>query len=662
MNIRLQKLEVVCHRSIETIPFADFTYFYGEIGSGKSTIARLIDFCFGGSLVETPALQSEFVSAVLHLEIDGTPLQLSRDKGAHQVEVIWGPEDQQEQALLPARTASGEVIPNTGVELLSDFLYFLSGITPPRVRRSQARDESGLERLSFRDLYWYCYLDQDEIDSNFFHLDREADPYKRLKSRNVLRFIVGFHQERVAELEVELERSRRERLRCEEAADVLQETLQEAELSTEMEIGQKVTQLTGQANDARSQIEQVRRDLSGQRNHAVDSLRHQGQRLAAELKSVEEAIAQMDETLDNDRRHLHEILNLSTKVKRIAAARAVLNNVDFERCPRCMQELPARDDGCCRVCRQAEPNYQQSERQIDETQADMQARIKELQETITTQEEQGDRLRRRLRYLQEKKSSSDEQLTVAMQQYDSAFLSAVLEQERRLAAIQQEIQYLERLKILPAKVSSLRDKADRLAGQERRIREELKAAREAAEEDTRNLRLLAELFLDCLVKARLTGFSSEDTVKIEPPWFLPEVLSPQVGELATTSFDTLGSGGKKTVFKCCFALAIHRLAVSTGAVLPNLLIIDSPMKNISERENRTQFEGFHQLLYELAAGELSETQFILIDKEHCPPARAFSRNLVVRHMRVDDENEPPLITHYRDHPDDEASTDANTAD
>jgi hypothetical protein len=71
------------------------------------------------------------------------------------------------------------------------------------------------------------------------------------------------------------------------------------------------------------------------------------------------------------------------------------------------------------------------------------------------------------------------------------------------------------------------------------------------------------------------------------PWFLPEVIGPQSGELATIAFDTLGSGGMKTIFKCCFALAMHRLAVTTKAVLPNILIIVSPMKNISERENRT---------------------------------------------------------------------------
>ncbi len=107
---------------------------------------------------------------------------------------------------------------------------------------------------------------------------------------------------------------------------------------------------------------------------------------------------------------------------------------------------------------------------------------------------------------------------------------------------------------------------------------------------------------------------------------------------------------------------MHRLAVATGAMLPNLLIIDSPMKNISERENRTQFEGFHQLLYELAAGELAETQFILIDKEHCPPENPaeFTRSLLPRHMKVDDENEPPLIGYYRDHLRDENDNETET--
>ena len=54
------------------------------------------------------------------------------------------------------------------------------------------------------------------------------------------------------------------------------------------------------------------------------------------------------------------------------------------------------------------------------------------------------------------------------------------------------------------------------------------------------------------------------------------------------------------------------------ANLPTLSII-SPHENRSERINRKQFEGFHEMLYGLAQTELRTTQIILIDKELLPP-------------------------------------------
>jgi hypothetical protein len=71
------------------------------------------------------------------------------------------------------------------------------------------------------------------------------------------------------------------------------------------------------------------------------------------------------------------------------------------------------------------------------------------------------------------------------------------------------------------------------------------------------------------------------------------------------------------------------------------------MKNISERENRPQFEGFHQMLYELAETELKGTQFILVDKEYCKPTKKVGFDLRSRHMTVDKDTDPPLIPYYR---------------
>jgi hypothetical protein len=108
----------------------------------------------------------------------------------------------------------------------------------------------------------------------------------------------------------------------------------------------------------------------------------------------------------------------------------------------------------------------------------------------------------------------------------------------------------------------------------------------------------------------------------------------------------MGSGGMKTIFKACYALALHRLAAKTGAALPSLLVIDSAMKNVSERENEELFQAFYSLVYELAVGELKETQFVLIDKEMFPVPESVDLEVSSRHMAPGSLENPPLVPYY----------------
>jgi hypothetical protein len=195
-------------------------------------------------------------------------------------------------------------------------------------------------------------------------------------------------------------------------------------------------------------------------------------------------------------------------------------------------------------------------------------------------------------------------------------------------------------------VDAQRDQLTGVAEREQRLRAELKAVRDAAESDTTDLDRLKGYFLDCLVRAGVPGITPDDRVEISTTSFLPEVYGPDPNDHAVTSFTTLSSGGKKTLFKCCFAIAVHRLAVQLRAPLPELLIIDSPMKNISERENREQFEGFYRLRYKLKATELHATQLVLIDKEFSGPETMEPFVLIERHMRPGDRENPPLIPYY----------------
>lgn len=632
MRIRLRELLIFCRDYHEVIPFAEITYFHGQMGAGKSSIARLVDFCLGGSLDLTPALTSEFVTAQLRLVVAQSDLLLERSRSSTFIRAQWEKDGELHDVEIPARTPAGEVVPSTGVEVLSDLFFYLAGMAPPKVRRSKLREDSELGRLSLRDLLWYCYLDQDSMDSDFFHLDAGADTFKRLKSRDVLRFLLGFHQERVAELEVHYEQLRLQRTKLEAGAEALKQALAGADFSSQMEIDARVRQIDKQREAISLQLAMLRNDVGQPPVHATEELRARGRELAEQLNSAEEAVAALQRVLSDDSRHLNELRTLSTKFRRMTSARAVLNGVEFEACPRCARPLPERAGDGCRVCGQPEAIQHTDAAQIDTTDKDLTARTAEIADSLVHRQKQLGKYEKVVAELRRQKAVLDAELVQVSRTYDSAYLSRAIAVEHERARLDAEASQLERLRVLPEKLDEQMRRATELSMQEAEVRAELKVARGAAEQDAGNLRELETLFLDCLTRARIPGFNLTDVVQMRSPTFVPEVSTPEEKDLISTSFANLGSGGKKTLFKCCFALAMHRLAAKTGAALPTLLIIDSPMKNISERENREQFEGFHELVYMLKTTELKDIQFVLIDKEFLLPSADLGVEVLERRM------------------------------
>ena len=111
-------------------------------------------------------------------------------------------------------------------------------------------------------------------------------------------------------------------------------------------------------------------------------------------------------------------------------------------------------------------------------------------------------------------------------------------------------------------------------------------------------------------------------------------------------FYNAGSGGKKTLLNVCYILSIHRIAEQFNLPLPTFIIIDTPMKNIGEDINRQIFESFYKFLYELAEFNLTNTQFIIIDKEFFH-SKSVKIDIIDRLMTPNEEDNPPLISYYR---------------
>lgn len=646
MKIVLKFLELHFRKSVEIIEFERVNFFWGKIGAGKSSIARLVDYCLGADINLTPALQLEFVQAVLSLEVEGRRLTIYRERESSNVVVAWSDRDQALEVIIPARKADGVVVPGSSIEVLSDLIFHLADLPAPKVRKGRRTADPSMVRLSLRDLIRFCYIDQDEIDSDFFRLDIEGDWARRAKSVDAMRFILGYHQDQVAALEAELQALHEQKTAARAAAEALTKVLEESGFSNPLEIDARIETLSAQRDRVREAAAAARQKRGKGGEHAVDTLRQKGRLLSADLQGLEDMLQAVRQRGEDTERHLNELKMLSVRFSRTKSARTLLAAVDFTECPRCTQGLPTRAADLCPVCGQPEHQQPRDHMSNEVVEADLKSRAGELQETLHGLRQQEQRIARQLERARIEKALVDQSLDQRLRDYDSAFMSQALEFERQATALEQQVSSLVSYRRLPERLADLLSTADSLHGQESELRARLLRERDKAFKDRTNLEDLEKLFLDCLVRSSFPGINDTFKVSIDPKSFVPEVFPTDAADFAVTSFANMGSGGMKTIFKACYALALHRLAAKTGAALPSILTMDSAMKNVSERENIELFQAFYSMVYELAAGELEGTQFILIDKEMFPIPEEIEVTVCSRHMAPGSRENPPLVPYY----------------
>lgn len=643
MKLEFKKLHLSLRKSTERIDLAGVVYFFGPIGSGKSSIGRLIDFCLGGTYSWTPALQAEMVSAALEMAVNDIPVTLHRDRDSNQVMAAWHEDEEILQVLIPARTGTNEVLPESGVVVLSDLLFRLAQEEPPYVRRRKGAPDERLERLSFRDLFRFCYLDQEGMDNVFFRLD--SDNYAiRAKSVDALRYVLGYRTEQVAELESQLQVVREQRLGLLSGAQALAKALMDAGLDDITAYDAKIESIKADIDQARSASQAARLQRSPA-PHAAEELRDRARRLAQEQIALQQASSDIDVRIGELERHTNELQMLSVRFQRTASARMVLGGVDFSSCPRCTQTLPSRDVGLCAVCGQPE-HITEAVGALGESVVndDLRARQGELKETLTRL-----RAQRRIVHLRDaeiaaERNAVDRSLEVRLKEYDSAFLSQALQHERTVATLEQRLDAMLTYRKLPDVLQEQQAQAESLKIDEAELRAKLEAAKKSAFNDRKNVELLGEFFLDCLVRAKFPDVRADYRVEIDPATFYPRIPLGAGEALVVLSFDNAGSGGMKALFKTCFVLALHRVCMRTGgARLPPVLIIDTPTKNVSSVENPEVIAAFFRLVYELAAGELAGTQFVIIDNEFNAVPEGIDLPISSRHLVNGDPNNPPLI-------------------
>ena len=647
MNFRLLKLVVQFGRSREEIDLDHHvTIFHGKISSGKSTIAKLIDACLGGSLPQVPAIKQEFVSAELTARIGLYEVLFERNAGSRQVQVTWLDGNGESASLMAPIDNAASPIWGDKVYGLSDLIFELAGIGPMRVRRNKTDPDAPLIPLSFRDIMWYCYLDQDELDSTFFHLETE-DP-RSPKSRDVMRFVMGYYTERLNELEQQLAREVEDHRTKLESAKRMRNFLQELGYGSELEMTARLAELEHSQGQRAAQLRAIQEAQEAD-THFSDDLREELRQLAGRVAALKFAVDQGERILTEEIALRGELISAKFKLHRMSSATVILGAVDYTACPRCGTALAeliraASDCNLCGAPDQVQNNRERRHSNIE--QPDLDARLADIEQAVATRKKALRKQRRELEGSIEQKAYKDTELTRLMRNYDSAFLSQVRNLESELASGRQEIIGLRRDARLPQALFELEAEADAHLVKAQAIRRELKSERERIADRDNLVGQLESYVFDALMSSGFPALNRSDTLYINRRNWMAYIL-PHGDESLSYTLSGAGSGGKKTLFNICYAIALHRLAEEMDLPLPLFIIIDSPMKNIGTEVNKDIFVAFYNHLYGLLTKTMTKTQVIIIDTELSAPST--SLNFTERLMIAGDPLHPPLIPYYSGH-------------
>lgn len=643
MNIQLRHLIVVTRRTVERIDFADVvTFIYGPIGKGKSTVARLVDFCLGGELERTPAIQKEFVSVELSLILGQFDCTIERAASDNQsVRVTWsGPDDACGSVNAPLNAQDEKLLDDAEVYNLSDLIFYLCDTIPIKVRRSLRSPDSPLIRLSIRDIWRYCYLDQTHLDSSFFRLE---DPFRGRKSQDAMKFFTGLYSERLNDIEADLMRAVDEQRTKRESVRQIRSFMERFGLGSEIEMVDQL--VTAETQRAAAEQKRIELDLTRfAQTHPTDALRTELRVLSMETENIRQAIRESEEAIREQKALKGELITAKTKAARADHAWKILDGVHYQRCPECNTDISGRPENLevCGLCgthkvSDSEPNTME----LESLRRDLNERIDQIGDSIARRERECSRMHRHLVKAEIRKAALDRQLQEELLRYDSAFVESIRSIEREIATLIERIKSLRQLQQMPEAVNALEEDAGAIQGRIDRLRTSLFEEQTRLRSADANIAAIASEFKRIMLSVGFPGVSCEDTIVIDPRNWKPTVVH---GEQEWSFWDT-GSGGKKTLFNVCYALSVHAVALKSDLPVPSILIIDSPTKNISEDENPELVQSLYDEIYRLARGQNDRRlQFILIDSEIVEPNEELP-GFEERRMAGEPEA-PSLIPYY----------------
>jgi DNA repair ATPase RecN len=268
----INKLVLVGYDKNYIIPFhPGINIIYGDSDTGKSSILNLIDYLLGGSKVDTyDEIEKKVKYALLEISLESKTYTIKRNIfNLREYIQVYSTCFEDIENVLPS-----EYGPNYNKQgpagYFSDFLLKSLNIPLIKVKEAPTKADSEMKRVSFRDIFKYNYLQQDDVGSKYI-LDLKSYSV-RIKNQETFKFIHNLLDDQIAKINEEISNKLTEKKKHDNEYNTVLSFFRDVKLESTEDIYIKVNELDEKLKFIEQDINQINKEMKSD-NKELDEIR-----------------------------------------------------------------------------------------------------------------------------------------------------------------------------------------------------------------------------------------------------------------------------------------------------------------------------------------------------------------------------------------------------
>ena len=644
-SLIINKLILIGHRKNYEVPFfPGVNIIYGEEDSGKSSILELINYLLGSNKLDKYVeLEQSVKYAILELNLNNQAYCIKRDIFDSKQDIeVYMVDYTNINTVFPTKYKPNYDNTIDG-KFFSDFLLDALNFPKIKIKNSPTKDDSSLARLSFRDLFKFCYLNQDDVGTKNLLNNQNYVLYP--KTKEVFKYIFNLSDEEISKLEQSISDKTRLKNNLSIKISNIQEFLKTIEIES-------FDYITSFLEDIKSNLTFLERELNTI-NTSITSSSSEYEPLKEYLVTLNYQILDKQKekakTRENIKRYeklIHDYYDDSQKIKAILSAKKLIGETSpiLTICPLCEHDIE-------------ESSLIQEYKIQDKTKLDSEVkllnkRIKDLSELIEKEKESFRTIENTLSNLIKSREEFKKRIDEELNEHISPYLT------KRDEIIKQQSAFIEREQQI-IKALKIRNEENNLEKQISKLDEDIENLKEKLTELTTSQPKL-ETVLDEL-KTILTsyllliGVKNCTDIDISNKTFLPVLRNKQYHEIT--------SGGIRTILSIGFLLNILESSLNNNTNLPRFLMIDTVGKYLQKTKKEYLSEtdvnedvkeeinsaGKYKALYEyiinlsIKMEEANKScQIILVDNDVPSFIEEEYKGFIIRRFSKDENDDLPI--------------------